>query len=259
MERIEKAVITSAGKGTRMKYITSVLPKCLLPLLVKDGIDGKKVAKPVIDLIMKSVEEVGVSKFCVVVGKMQGRILMEYLFDRGPTFVFQNEAKGFGDAVLKAEDFADQSPFFVHADDGVLTSGYDVLSRAFLEKNADAALFVRQVKNPYRYGIIQFEESEVEDFMGHKLYHVNGVEEKPKEPKSNLAIAAVYIFRPSIFSALKEVKVNQDQELELTFGIKNMVEKGKKVIALSLDKEKWLNVGDPDSYFDSFTYAYKEL
>lgn len=38
-----------------------------------------------------------------------------------------------------------------------------------------------------------------------------------------------------------------------------MVEKGKKVIALSLDKEKWLNVGDPDSYFDSFTYAYKEL
>lgn len=255
MSQIEKMVITSAGKGTRMKYITSVLPKCLLPLLVKE--EGKKVAKPVIDLIMNNAEKIGVNKFCIVVGKMQGRILMEYLFDRGPTFVFQNEPRGFGDAVLKAEDFADGSPFFVHADDGVLTSGYDVLAKAFLENDADATLFVRRVKNPRRYGIINFEKED--QFMDHSLYYVKNVEEKPESPKSDLAIAAVYIFKPDLFSALKEVKVDPASEVELTYGIKKMLEKGKKVIALSLDGYKWLNVGDPDSYFESFTYAYKEL
>ncbi len=257
MEAIKKAVITSAGKGTRMRYITSVLPKCLLPLLVKDN--ERRVAKPVIDLVMEKMEGIGVTKFCVVVGKMQGRILMEYLFERGPTFVFQNEAKGFGDAVLKAEDFVGSSPFLVHADDGVLNSGYEVLVRAFLESDADAAFFVRKVKNPQRYGIIEFEESGVKDFMNHKIYEVKGVEEKPVSPKSDLAIAAVYIFKPEIFPALKEVKLEPGQELELTFGIKKMVEWGRKVVAISLQEEKWLNVGDPDSYFDSFMYAYKEL
>ncbi|MCQ4344819.1 MAG: NTP transferase domain-containing protein, partial [Sulfolobaceae archaeon] len=97
--RVRKAVITAAGKGSRMKFITSVLPKALIPLFRTE--DGKKVMRPVIDLIAENLSSAGVVKFCLVVGK-HGKLLMDYLFERGVTFVFQEEPKGFGDAVLRA-------------------------------------------------------------------------------------------------------------------------------------------------------------
>ncbi|MEM3848043.1 MAG: NTP transferase domain-containing protein, partial [Metallosphaera sp.] len=78
--KVNKAVITAAGKGSRMKYITSVLPKALLPLFKKE--DGKFVMRPVIDLILDSLEAIGVNKQCIVVGN-QGKLLIDYLSERG--------------------------------------------------------------------------------------------------------------------------------------------------------------------------------
>ncbi|NON62001.1 nucleotidyltransferase family protein, partial [Acidianus sp. RZ1] len=185
---IGKAIITAAGKGSRMKYITSVLPKALLPLFISE--DGKKVMRPVIDLIMGSLADVGVEKYCLVVGK-HGKLLMDYLFERGVTFVFQDTPRGFGDAVLKAEDFASNSPVFIHADDGVLTGGYKEASNLFDQNKPDGVLLLREVENPQRYGIIKPKENG--NFMGHKLFRIIDVQEKPEKPFSNLAISAVYI------------------------------------------------------------------
>lgn len=248
---ISKAVITAAGKGSRMKYITSVLPKALLPLFKAE--DGKIVMRPVIDLIMESLSQAGVSKFCLVVGK-HGKLLMDYLFERGVTFVFQPEPKGFGDAVLRAEDFANNDPFFVHADDGVLTGGYVEAKSLFEEVKPDAVLLIREVSNPKRYGIVAVKEKG--EYMGHKYYKVIEAQEKPENPKSNLGISAVYVFSPKIFDALKKVKVEEGKELELTYGIQKIIEDGGEVFAIKLEKEKWLNVGDPQSYYDALNYSY---
>ncbi|MCH4814189.1 MAG: sugar nucleotidyltransferase [Saccharolobus sp.] len=252
---LKKAVITSAGKGSRMKHITSVLPKALLPLFVTEN--GGKVTRPVIDLIIDSLNKIGIEKFCIVVGR-NGMLLMQYLFDRTPTFVFQDMPKGFGDAVLRAEDFSSNEPFFVHADDGVLTKGYESLKLLFDEVSPDAVLFVRRVENPSRYGVVTIQDKGVYD--GHKLYKVIDAEEKPLHPKSNLAIAAVYIFKPSIFSALKQINVEEGKEIELTYGIHNLLLDGKEVYALEMSEdEKWLNVGDPKSYLDALNYSFKFL
>lgn len=248
---VNKAVITAAGKGSRMKYITSVLPKALLPLFKIE--DGKIVMRPVIDLIMESLSKSGVNKFCLVVGK-HGKLLMDYLFERGVTFVFQPEPKGFGDAVLRAEDFANNEPFFVHADDGVLTGGYIEAKSLFEEIRPDAVLLIRKVNNPKRYGVVIAQEKG--EYMGHKYYKVLEAQEKPEEPKSDLAISAVYVFSPKIFSALKSVKVEEGKELELTYGIQKLIEDGGEVYAIKLEKEKWLNVGDPQSYYEALTYSY---
>jgi len=251
---VTKAVITAAGKGSRMKYITSVLPKALLPLFKAE--DGKTVMMPVIDLIMESLKQADVSKFCLVVGR-HGKLLMDYLFERGVTFVFQPETKGFGDAVLRAEDFANNDPFFVHADDGVLTGGYIEANSLFEEIKPEAVLLIREVSNPKRYGIVTVQEKG--EYMGHRYYKVVEAQEKPTEPKSNLGISAVYIFSPKIFNALKSVKVEEEKELELTYGIQKIIENGGEVYAIKLEKEKWLNVGDPQSYYDALNYSYKVI
>ncbi|MGC9106367.1 MAG: sugar phosphate nucleotidyltransferase [Thermoprotei archaeon] len=251
--RVRKAVITAAGKGSRMKFITSVMPKALLPLFRTEN--GKKVMRPIIDLIMESLSSAGVEKFCLVVGK-HGKLLMDYLFERGVTFVFQEEPKGFGDAVLRAEDFAGNEPFFVHADDGVLTGGYKEAASLFEQAEPDGVLLLRKVTNPKRYGIVTYVETG--EFMGHKLFRVTGAEEKPKEPKSDVAISAVYVFKPKIFRALREVKV-ESGELELTYGIQRLIEDGGEVYGILLNEEKWLNVGDPDSYYNALNYTYNKI
>ncbi|MEM4372430.1 MAG: sugar phosphate nucleotidyltransferase [Metallosphaera sp.] len=249
--KVEKAVITAAGKGSRMKYITSVLPKALLPLFRKE--DGKFVMRPVIDLILDSLREAGVTKPCIVVGN-QGKLLVDYLAERGVTFVTQNVPRGFGDAVLRAKDFVGNDPFFVHADDGVLTGGYVEATKIFEEMEPDAVLMVRKVNNPQRYGVVTVEE--VGERMNHKLLRVKEAEEKPKVPKSDLGISAVYIFSPRIMNALEQVDVKEG-ELELTYGISNILRQGGEVYAILLEKERWLIVGDPDNYFRALEFTYK--
>lgn len=248
---VKKAVITAAGKGSRMKYITSVLPKALLPLFRSE--DGKIVMRPIIDLILDSLKDAGVEKFCLVVGK-HGKLLMDYLFERGVTFVFQPEPKGFGDAVLRAEDFSNNDPFVVHADDGVLTGGYKEAISLFDQMNPDAVLLLRKVNNPKRYGIVTVTDKG--EFMGHKLFKITEAEEKPSNPKSNIAISAVYVFSPKIFNALKSVTVPEGGELELTYGIEKLIENGGEAYGILLERETWLNVGDPASYYQALMKTF---
>lgn len=253
-QMIRKAVITAAGKGSRMKYITSVLPKALLPLFRHE--DEKLVMRPVIDLITDSLGEIGVNKFCLVVGK-HGKLLMDYMFERNITIVFQDEPKGFGDAVLRAEDFTSNEPFFVHADDGVLTGGYNEAKSLFEERNPDAVLLLREVENPKRYGIVEIKDDGI--YMNHRAYKIINAEEKPVNPKSNIAISAVYIFSPKIFNAIKKVSVAQGKELELTYGIKELLKDGGEVYGILLKDEQWLNVGDPENYYKALNFTYSDL
>lgn len=236
-----------------MKRVTSVVPKALLPLFKTENSD--KIIVPVADFIMDSLKAAGISKFCFVVGKHRS-LLMDYLFEHGVTFVFQNQPKGFGDAVLRGEDFSAKGAVFVHADDGVLTGGYVEAVSLFSEKNADAVLLLRKTDNPKRYGIAETEDAGM--YMGHKIFSVTGVEEKPKSPKSNMMLSAVYVFSHKIFEELRSSKPQGD-ELELTTGIQRVIENGGKVYGILLEKEKWLNVGDTLNYHRALNYSFDNL
>lgn len=252
---ISKIIVTSAGKGLRARPMTSIIPKCLLPIFAEEN--GKKSIKPLVNFILAKFSHSEPNRYCFVVGD-KGGILMNYLMGTETTFVFQNEQKGFGDAVLRAEHFAGDSPFFVHADDGVLTGGYREAAELFSKYEADAVLLLRERTNPNKkYGMATVAPLE-DNFMGHKAFKVTGVEEKPEHPKSNLMISAVYIFSPKIFNELKRTEVDgMTGELELTGGIQRLIESTGKVYGLLLEKERWLNVGDPYSYFEALKYSYE--
>ncbi len=78
MLMINKAVITAAGLGTRMRNMTLIMPKALLPLIRRND---SAALVPIIDLIIMKLQEVGVSKFMIVVGR-NGRPLIDYLMDK---------------------------------------------------------------------------------------------------------------------------------------------------------------------------------
>ena len=250
--RPRKAIITCAGKGSRMAHLTSYMPKALFPIFRR--LDGKVAAEPVIESMLASMSDAGVSEFCFVI-RNHKELLESYLSTREISFVAQPEPKGFGDAVLMGEQFALGGPVFVHADDGVLTGGYKEAASLYDQKDADIILLLREVSNPQRYGIVTaVPEGE---FMNHKLFRISEVEEKPQNPKSNLALSAVYVFSPKIFSALHETKAIIGKEHELTYGISKVIHDGGVAYGILLEKEKWLNVGDPDSYHKALEYSYE--
>lgn len=251
---VSKCIITCAGEGSRMKRVTSVVPKGLLPLFKTEN--GVKIVVPIAELIMEAVSAAGASDFCFVVGRHKS-LLMDYLFDRDVTFVFQSKPLGFGDAVLRGADFAHDSAVIVHADDGFLTGGYIEAAQLLAEKEADVVLLLRTVDNvKKRYGCA--EVADRESFMGYSAFRVTGVEEKPENPKSNLMISAAYVFSSRIFDGLRKVRCGSG-ELELTHGIQEVINSGGKAFGLLLEKEKWLNVGNTESYHRALNYSFENL
>ncbi len=249
--RVTKAVITSAGKATRMRHLSEVMPKAFFPLFAREK--GSRSIFPVVDIAMASLEKAGVKSFCVVAGMHRG-ILEEHLSAKNVTFVSQDVPRGFGDAVLKAEKFAGDDPVFVHADDGVLTGGYNEAAALFSEKDADCILILRKQDIPNRFTIVKVEDCG--EFRGHRTFKVKDIRQKQHNRDSEYLVCAVYVFSPKIFGSLGKAIVSEG-ELELTHGIQNLIESGGKTYGILLnDDEIWLDVGDVERYNKSLRYTY---
>jgi len=279
---IRKAVIPAAGLGTRLLPITKELPKEMLPLFFK-GNDENICLKPMLQCIFEQLYDSGFREFCIVGGRGKRAIedhftpdtnFLEYLKERNKakvatgleefyeklknsTVVFTNqpEPKGFGDAVLKASNFAEAENFVVHAGDDLILSRNNnhirKLVRIFEELEADAVFFVEKVKDPKRYGVIKGIE------ISDAIYRVEKIVEKPKIPPSQFAVIAIYAFKPSIFEEIRNLKIDKSSELELTDAIQGMIRRGKKVYALELKNGKRIETGTPKTYWRALSITHK--
>lgn len=275
---LSKAVIPAAGLGTRLLPVTKEIPKEMLPIPIKKN-SGAVLLKPMLQAVYEQLYDFGIKNFCFIVGRGKRAIEDHFVPDvsvlrRIPDtpwrrdlegfyekiesshiyFVTQPEPKGFGDAVLKTEKFIGQDPFIVHAGDDLVVSenGGHLrrLMQTFGETEADAVLLVERNPNPQRYGVVLGEPVEP------KLYRVSDIMEKPRRPRSNLTAVAIYIFKPSIFSALAKTKPDRNNEIQLTNAVRSLVRKEKRVYAVELlPDERRIDIGT----HESFLKAYSDL
>ena len=265
MAKIGKAVITAAGRGSRLLPLTKEMPKAMLPCCARTR-DGRLVLKPILGAIYESLYDHGYREFCFVVGHGKRSIEDHFLLDDTAecsangdlrnfynrvrsshiTYVQQPFPRGFGDAVLKAKNFAGRDSFLLHAGDDMVLSPHSNhirrLEDAFLSNNADVALLVDSVETPELYGIIDGKN------IGGGLLVVEHLEEKPKRPRTNLAVVSTYIFKPSIFRILEKTIPDGNEEIQLTEAIKSAVEYGKCVAVRLEAGEKRMDVGTPEGY-----------
>lgn len=265
MTKIVKAVITAAGRGNRLLPFTKEMPKEMLPCCARTR-DGRLILKPVLSAIYESLYDHGCREFCFVVGRSKRSIEDHFLVDDSAnrpengdlrdfhdrvhsshiTYVQQPSPRGFGDAVLKAKIFAGRDSFLLHAGDDMVLSPHNNhiqrLENAFLSSGADVALLVDSVDAPERYGIIEGKST------GEGLLNVDHLEEKPKRPRTNLAVVSTYIFKPSIFRVLEETVPDHNGEMQLTDAIKSVVAHGKCVAVRLEAREKRVDVGTPEGY-----------
>ena len=276
---INKIVIPAGGLGTRLLPITKVMPKEMMPLFLHDK-NGETIVKPLIQIIYEKNFKLGLREYCIIVGKQKRTIKDHFTpnqkflrnFHKNTRFrtdlekfhsmlnkskifwVNQPNPRGFGDAVKHAGSFVGNDDFLVTAGDTLLPTGDKIIKKLLnskLQGKNDAIILLKKVSNPKRFGVAVIKEEK------HKIKVIN-VEEKPKKPKSNLSIVALYRFRPSIIKALNEIKPNKT-ELQLTSGIQKLIDWGGNVSAIILDeKDQVIDIGTADSYLETII-RYKAI
>jgi len=237
---IRKAVIPAAGFGTRFLPFTKAVPKEMIPL----------VDKPVIQYVIEEAAAAGITDILVVVstGKMaiqdhfnpdaglEARLeangkseLLEELRKINKLanlhYVYQQELKGLGDAVLCAKNFVANEPFAILLGDTVLTSDdKPVISQLLAAHEQTNSSIVALEEVPWektsRYGVIDGKSDD------ETLYKVDAFVEKPapEDAPSNLVIASRYVFNPEIFDYLAKTPRGKGNEIQLTDAMRLMLE-----------------------------------
>ena len=269
---IKKIVIPAGGLGTRLLPITKEIPKEMMPLFFHTK-NSDVMVKPIIQVIFEQFFQHGLRKYCIIAGR-QKRIIQDHftiddeflknfrkknqhrqdlkrnylMIKKSKIFwVDQPEPKGFGDAVRHAKSFVGNDDFLVSAGDTLLPKGDKIikklLNRKLTGKN-DAVLVLKKVSNPRRFGV-----AVIQNKRG--IIKITNVEEKPRNPKSNFSIVALYRFRPSIFEALNHIQNNQ-KELQLTDAIQKLIDWGGSVSAILLNESNVvIDIGTADSYLET--------
>jgi len=125
------------------------------------------------------------------------------------------------------------------------------LEKAFFEYDADMAFLVTEVDDPRSYGTIQGKE------IKKGIIKVDSLEEKPKKPKSKLAVIAIYIFKSSIFTILQKTKPDKKGEIQLADAVKSVINNGNTIAVKLKNNERRIDVGTPESYIKSINMSYQ--
>lgn len=236
-----KAVILAAGKATRLRPVTLTMPKALVPVA------NKTLIGYAIDVLKRA----GLTDIGIVVNDLESSI--PQTLTNGASmgvnleYIVQAEQLGLAHAVGLCRSFVGDEPFCVFLGDNIFQDKMENLFRGFEQSSAEAAIALGEVSDPTRYGIAELGDE-----------RIDRVVEKPKEPKSNLAIAGVYLFRHTIFDAIARIKPSWRNELEITDAIQTLINDGGWVRPYIL-KGWWIDAGKPDAIVLANQLVLEEL
>jgi len=192
-----KGVILAGGTGSRLYPLTKVTNKHLLPVY----------DKPMIFYPIQTLVNAGIKEIMVVSGRGHAGHFLELLgsgADLGVKFTYeiQEEAGGIAQALSLAESFADEEDVAVILGDNIFQ---DNIKQDVSNFTGGAKIFLKTVPDAHRFGVAELK--------GNKVI---GIEEKPREPKSNFAVTGLYIYSNSVFKIIKTLKPSARGELEIT-------------------------------------------
>lgn len=220
-----KAIIPVAGTGKNLRPLTYTQPKPLIPVA----------GKPIISFIIDQLRSNGVEEFVFVIGYL-GEKIRDYVNEAYPDlpkeFVVQEKRKGSGHAIWKAKEvIEDASELLIFFGDTIIDMDF-----AGMINSKTSCLAVQEVDDPRNFGVVLQDDDE----------KVIGVIEKPKIPKSNLAMVGFYKIKEvkSLLAGLEyhiEEKIASEEEVSLTDGLMWMIE-NKEVINICHVKN-WFDCG----------------
>lgn len=234
-----KGLLLAGGAGSRLYPLTLVASKQLQPVY----------DKPMVYYPLTTLMASGVREFCLISTPHDLPRFKQLLGDGKPwgiSIEYREQPKpaGIAQAFLIADSFIGRDPVTLILGDNIFFGG-DAFPRAFADFRGGATIFAYYVRDPERYGVVEF------DAHGHAL----SIEEKPKQPKSNYAVPGVYIYDNQVVSIARNLRPSPRGELEITDVNTQYLDRGLlKVVRLSRGFA-WLDAGTSSSLHDASAYV----
>ncbi|TDD86518.1 glucose-1-phosphate thymidylyltransferase [Actinomadura darangshiensis] len=224
-----KALILSGGMGMRLRPLSHAMPKQLVPVA----------NRPVLEHVVAGIRELGATDIGVVVGAGGDQIAAALgdgsRFGARITYLPQERPLGLAHCLIVARAFLGDDDFVVWLGDNMLLDGVAGLAAAFREHRPAAHIVVGKVADPRRFGVVDLDGAGA----------VRAITEKPRRPRSDLAVIGVYFFTAAVHEAVAAITPGERGELELTDALRWLVEHGRPVTAHQYDGH-WQDTGRPD-------------
>jgi len=232
-----RGIILAGGAGTRLFPLTLVASKQLMPVY-----DKPMIYYPLSTLMLMGIQEV------LIISTAEDIPRFERLLGDGAnlgmqfSYKIQAEPNGIAQAFLIGESFIQADPVTLILGDNLFYGhGYLDFLKGKLENFSGATVFGYQVKDPERYGVVEY------DGEGKVL----SIEEKPKHPKTNYAVPGLYIYDNEVVSITKTLQPSARGELEITDVNKAYLERGSLHVELLGRGVAWLDTGTHKSLLDA--------
>ena len=229
-----KGVILAGGMGTRLHPLTKVVNKHLLPVY----------DRPMIFYPIQTLTQSGVDDIMIITGTDHVGGFMQLLgsgvsFDAKFTFRVQEQAGGIAEALSLAKDFIRGESCAVILGDNIFE---DSFSEDFLNFTEGAMIFVKEVSDPHRFGVVELDKEKV-----------LSIEEKPKNPKSHWVQTGLYLYDSIVFDIIEQLDPSARGELEIADVNNEYLRKGS-LQATKVQKE-WTDAGTFSSLLSANMFA----
>jgi len=222
-----KGVVLAGGLGTRLRPLTRITNKHLLPVY----------DKPMVYYPIEMLVEAGITDIMIVTGGTSAGDFLR-LIGNGEDFglsrinyAYQKGEGGIAEALGLVRGFVDDDRVVVVLGDNILQNGIKKGVEAFAGQRAGSRIFLKQVDHPWEYGIAEVE--------GHKIKRIL---EKPRDPPSDLAVIGVYMYPPDVFDVITTLKPSGRGELEITDVNNVYIERGE--MEYEVVEGWWLDAGE---------------
>lgn len=241
MASTTKGIILAGGSGTRLHPITKGISKQLLPIY-----DKPMVYYPLSVLMLAGINEALVISTPEDIEGFKRLLGDGSQFGMELSYVIQPRPDGLAQAFILGEKFIGQSNVCLVLGDNIFYGqGFTPMLRQAAARQKGATVFGYQVKDPERFGVVEFDEQQ----------RVISIEEKPKHPKSNFAVTGLYFYDNDVIQIAKQVQPSERGELEITSINQAYLERGDLNVELLGRGFAWLDTGTQGSLLEAAQFV----